>query len=99
MYIDIDRTLVAKIAGSKSGKTKDKVLREDKIKIDPDFYTIGTKPIFEEERKKAIIAKFSQNLDLKNMLLETKDAKLVNFQRSKGHIPDKLLMKVRRELR
>jgi hypothetical protein len=97
---DISKDIeLAKIAGSKSGKTKDKVLREDKIKIDPNFYTIGTNPIFEEERKKAVIAKFSQNLDLKNMLLETKDAKLVNFQRSKGHIPDMLLMKIRKEIR
>jgi len=96
---DISKDIeLAKIAGSKSGKTKDKVLREDKIKIDPDFFTIGKEPVFEAERKKALIAKFNQNLDLKNMLLETKDAKLVHFERGKGHIPDMMLMKVRREL-
>jgi hypothetical protein len=66
--------------------------------MDPDFYTLGTNPIFEAERKRALDAKFAGNLELKNMLLETKHAKLLHFERSKGHIPDVLLMKVRKEL-
>jgi len=96
---DISKDLeVARIAGSKSGKSKDRVYRDSKIVMDPDFYTLGTNPIFEAERKRALDAKFSGNLELKNMLLETKHAKLVHFERSKGHIPDVLLMKVRKEL-
>jgi hypothetical protein len=96
---DISKDIeLARIAGSKSGKLKDRVLRDAKIKPDPDFYTVGTNPIFEVERKKALDAKFSGNLEFKNMLLETKDAKLTHFERSKGHIPDTLLMKVRKEL-
>jgi len=96
---DISKDLeIARIAGSKSGKTKDRVVRESKIVPDPDFFTLGTNPIFEVERKKALTAKFSGNLELKNMLLETKTAKLVHFIRSKGHIADTLLMEVRREL-
>jgi hypothetical protein len=96
---DISKDIeLARIAGSKSGKSKDRVLRDPKIKPDPDFYTMGTNPIFEAERKKALESKFSGNLELKNMLLETKHAKLVHFERSKGHIPDILLMKVRKEL-
>jgi hypothetical protein len=66
--------------------------------MDPDFYTLGTNPIFEVERKKGLDAKFSGNLELKNMLLETQHAKLVHFVRSKGHISDTMLMKVRKEL-
>jgi predicted NAD-dependent protein-ADP-ribosyltransferase YbiA (DUF1768 family) len=96
---DISKDLeIARIAASKSGKTKDRVVRESKIVPDPDFFTLGTNPIFEVERKKALLAKFSGNLELKNMLLETKTAKLVHFVRSKGHIADTLLMQVRKEL-
>jgi hypothetical protein len=90
---------LARIAGSKTGKTKDRVIRDAKITMDPNFYTLGTNPIFEVERKNALAAKFSGNLELKNMLLETKDAKLVRFERSKGHKADTLLMKIRKELR
>jgi predicted NAD-dependent protein-ADP-ribosyltransferase YbiA (DUF1768 family) len=89
---------LARIAGSKTGKNKDRVIRDAKITMDPNFYTLGTNPIFEVERTKALTAKFSGNLELKNMLLETQNAKLVHFERSKGHISDKLLMKVRKDL-
>ena len=96
---DISKDIeLARIAGGKSGKSKDRVLRDAKIKPDPDFYTVGTNPIFEVERKKALDSKFSGNLELKNMLLETKDAKLTHFERSKGNNSDLLLMKVRKEL-
>jgi predicted NAD-dependent protein-ADP-ribosyltransferase YbiA (DUF1768 family) len=90
---------LARSAGSKKMKAKDAALRDEKITIDPDFYTLRTNPTYEEERKKALIAKFSQNLDLKQLLLETLHAKLVNFERAKGHIPDMLLMSLRKELR
>jgi predicted NAD-dependent protein-ADP-ribosyltransferase YbiA (DUF1768 family) len=68
--------------------------RPSEIKIDPDFY--GTRK--DEEREKALYAKFSQNEDLKEMLKETKEAVL------QKHIPkskaekDILLMKVRNRI-
>ena len=96
---DISKDIeIARIAGSKTGKSKDRIVREPKITMDPDFYTLGTNPIFEVERYKALEAKFSGNLELKNLLLKTHNAKLVRFQRSKGRVADILLMKVRKAL-
>lgn len=91
---DID---LAHIAGNKTGRSKDRILRDKNITIDPDFYTIGVNAVYEEERKKALDAKFTQNLDLKQVLLETHNAKLVHFVRIKGGIPDMELMKLRKE--
>ena len=96
---DISKDLaLARIAGSKTGKTKDKVLRESKIKIDPDFYSVGVNPRHQEERRKALHAKFTQNMDLGKILHETKMAKLLHFIR--GHEPevDEMMMKIRKEL-
>lgn len=90
---------MARAAGGKTGKLKDKVLRDRKIKIDPDFYAVGVNPRNKEERSRALHAKFSQNLDLGAMLRETKMAKLVHFIRSREPEVDDLLMKVRKELR
>jgi hypothetical protein len=89
---------IAKAVGSlkgiyKKGKTVVQT-RPSEIKIDPDFY--GTRK--DEEREKALYAKFSQNEDLKEMLKETKEAVL------QKHIPkskaekDILLMKVRNRI-
>lgn len=49
-------------------------------------------------RKEALMAKFSQNLDLKTMLLSTGKACLHKFQRGKESEADILLMEVRRDL-
>lgn len=88
----------ARAAGSNSGKLKDKLLRNESIKIDPDFYEIGVEPRYELERKIALEAKFTQNLDLLQTLMSTKNGKLVNFRRGKEPVVDELLMKLRKEL-
>ena len=48
--------------------------------------------------KKAQMAKFSQNPDLKTMLLATRDAKLQNFSRGTPPIVFYELMAVRHEI-
>jgi hypothetical protein len=93
---DVD---LAKIAGSKTGVLKkkggDTIVRPKSIIIDSDFY--GQKRN-ESEREMAVRAKFTQNLDLKEMLKATKPAKLIHFLR--GHEPeiDHILMTARNEL-
>jgi len=62
-------------------------------KVDDDYEARA-----ETERKTALVAKFTQNLDLKNLLLSTKPARLDHFiRRNKSEI-DELLMNVRNEL-
>jgi predicted NAD-dependent protein-ADP-ribosyltransferase YbiA (DUF1768 family) len=62
-------------------------------KIDEDYESRA-----ETERKAALVAKFTQNLDLKNLLIATKPARLDHFiRRNKSEI-DELLMTVRNEL-
>ena len=84
----------ARVAGSASGKKKSVVLRPATIKIDPDFY--GSRN--NEEREKALYAKFSQNQDLKEKLLLTKNAKLTHFIPKDEPEVDRLLMKVRKAI-
>jgi hypothetical protein len=98
---DVD---LARIAGSKTGlpktgKEKKKVkegvsLRPANVTIDPDFY--GKRS--EEERETGVRAKFTQNADMREILLATKKAKLVHFVRGAKGEPDHILMKVRSEL-
>jgi predicted NAD-dependent protein-ADP-ribosyltransferase YbiA (DUF1768 family) len=89
---------IAKAAGSlkgnyKKGKTVVQ-LRPSDIKIDPDFY--GNRKL--EEREKALYSKFSQNEDLKAILIATRNAVL------KQHVPksnaqtDNILMRVRKQI-
>lgn len=95
--ISMDLTL-AKAAAGKTGKYKDRVLRDvKKIKPDADFYELGQTQRSVEERKRALDAKFAQNLDLRQILGETKRAKLVHFVRGFPPETDELLMKQRRE--
>jgi len=93
--------VLAHAAGSKLGKIKNKsdktytVFRDNKkIAIDPDFY--GPRRL--EERRKALYAKFSQNEDLKNVLLNTNRAKLMMFVQKKEAVVDTELMIVRKDL-
>jgi len=80
-------------------KTKKTLFQPDTaVHIDADFFTIRENPQFETERKKALDAKFGQNLDVKQVLAETQLAKLVHFERGKDPSPDMALMKLRREL-
>jgi len=94
---------LARAAGSKTGKPegkgKGKVkagtnLRPSNVQIDPDFYGARS----ENERLDAVRAKFSQNADLKQMLLLTKKAKLLHFIRGAPAEADHILMTVRRDL-
>jgi len=84
---------LAMIAGSDSGKLDSKILRKPEIKFDADY-----KIHADEYRKKALIAKFSQNLDLKKILLGTVPARLDHFNRRNESGVDELLMNVRKEL-
>jgi len=90
---------LARIAGSKTGKAKNNVLRDKKIVIDPDVYQVGVNPRNREERASALEAKFSQNLDLRQVLIETKRSKLVKFVRGRESEPDISLMKIRRNIK
>jgi predicted NAD-dependent protein-ADP-ribosyltransferase YbiA (DUF1768 family) len=81
---------LAREAGSKPS-TK---LRPSNVKIDPDFY--GGRNIV--EREKALYAKFTQNLDLKNVLLATKNAKLMKYISKSPPEIDVVLMRVRNKI-
>ena len=78
----------------KTDKTIMKRIRPEAMKIDPDYYANGRG---EQEREKALYAKFSQsqNSDYKEILLSTKDAKLMNYHAKSEPTVDCLLMKVR----
>ena len=85
---------MAKGAGGKSGKFKGKLIRPKEIKIDPTFFSGRHK----EEMKRAQEAKFTQNEDLKLMLLATHDAKLQHFVRGAPPIVFTELMEIRKNL-
>jgi hypothetical protein len=87
---------LAQGAGSKTGKSKGKKpvqLRPSNITIDPDFY--GGRDV--QEREQALRAKFTQNEDLKQLLIATNPAKLMHYT-SGPPKPDISLMTVRKEL-
>ena len=89
--------LLAKAAGSKSGKLNQRtIIRPTRITIDPDFFNHGRS---EREMENAMFAKFSQNKDLKDMLLSTRNAKLVHYQRGSAPEIYHHLMRVRHKLR
>ena len=74
------------------GKTKEIVLRAKNIHPDENYDAV-------EVRKIAINAKFSQNEDVKQVLMATRNAKLVHFSRgSQGNTVDIPLMEMRRKL-
>ena len=74
---------LAKVAGSKNGKHKGEILRGKDIKIDPDFYGGQEESLLEN----AIYAKFNQDKsDLKQVLIQTKKAKLQHYK--KGAEPE-----------
>ena len=85
---------LAKVAGDVSKKVKES-LRPKDIKIDPDFNSTGRGRIV---MLKALTAKFTQNKELADMLIKTKDARLMHY--IKGSPPEELtgLMKIRKAL-
>jgi hypothetical protein len=93
--------VLAKAAGGKSGKLKTEQLRAKDITLDSDFY----KPISgskftrgEMEMENALRAKFTQNADLKVLLMATKKARLEHITSGKPAEVVNDLMRVRREL-
>lgn len=95
---DISKDIDIANAAVETGRYKKKVLRESNITIDPDFFEVGLDPRYKLERERAIEAKFTQNKDLKQILMETQKAKLVSFRRGKDPLVDEQLMKLRKNL-
>jgi predicted NAD-dependent protein-ADP-ribosyltransferase YbiA (DUF1768 family) len=87
---------MAKAAGGKSGKLKGNLLRPVEVSVDSDFFGKRQK----REMYAAQYAKFTQNEDLKELLLATGDAKLTHFIRgSEPEVFDELMLirdKIRR---
>ena len=77
----------------KAGSKKPEDTREKNIVIDPDFY--GERSL--EEHELAMRSKYEQNLDLKELLIATYPAKLLNFKRGKEPEVCMSLMKLRKE--
>jgi len=89
--------VLAKAAGSKSGKLNHTtIIRPSRITIDPDFFNHGRS---EREMENATFAKFSQNKNLKDLLLATRNAKLVHYVRGAPPEIYHHLMRVRHKLR
>ena len=89
--------VLAKAAGSKSGKLNPQtIIRPSNIKIDPDFFNNNRS---EREMENALFAKFSQNKNLTDLLLATRNAKLVHYQRGAPPEINHPLMRVRHKLR
>tara|TARA_B100000902_G_scaffold399910_2_gene473550 strand:+ start:8746 stop:10743 length:1998 start_codon:yes stop_codon:yes gene_type:complete len=82
---------LAKAAGGKTGKKGSQQIRDKKILMDKDFDK-QSKVIME----KAMYAKFTQHDDLKQLLIATRDAKLVHFVRANPPQVFEDLMNVRK---
>jgi predicted NAD-dependent protein-ADP-ribosyltransferase YbiA (DUF1768 family) len=86
---------MAKAASGKTGKLKGQLLRPIEVTVDSDFFGKRQK----KEMYAAQYAKFTQNEDLKTMLLATGDAKLVHFSRGSPPIVFDELMLIRDKIR
>jgi predicted NAD-dependent protein-ADP-ribosyltransferase YbiA (DUF1768 family) len=87
---------MAKAAGGKTGKYKGELIRPVEVTVDSDFFGKRQK----KENYAAQYAKFTQNEDLKTLLLATGDAKLTHFVRgAEPEVCDELMLvrdKIRR---
>ena len=86
---------LAKAAGGKSGKNKGTLLRPVEVEIDPDFF--GKR--YKKEMYDSQYAKFTQNEDLKRLLLATNDAKLTHHSRGSPSVVFDDLMLIRDKIR
>jgi predicted NAD-dependent protein-ADP-ribosyltransferase YbiA (DUF1768 family) len=92
---DISKSVDTAIdAGGSIGKRKGVILRPKNVVIDPTFYGDRSASV----RENALYAKFSQNEDLKQMILSTRDARLAHFIRGDEPDTDFMLMEVRRKI-
>ena len=92
--LDSDSELSKDVDVAKKTAADKSKLRDKKIIPDADYEHRRI-----SESKNALHAKFSQNLDLKHILLLTQPAKLIHYERS--GVPaetDNTLMEIRRDL-
>ena len=86
---------MAKAAGSVSGVYEGRKIRPDNIKIDPNYFNGKNK----EALLKGLRAKFRDNNDLKEILMDTKDAKLQHYVYRMSPVELLDLMRIRKEIR